>query len=129
MKAGTRIAIALSCALTIGAIAAIPAGASPASAAASKSACSVSPREERNLGADYVYSINVRDLSCDRAKKLVVKFHQCRHDHGGPNGHCAAVEGYSCTEKGLDSSDSFLQAKAKCTKGSKQFKQTFGEFL
>ncbi len=37
------------------------------------------------------------------------------------------VKGYSCNEKKLDSSPQLLQAKAKCEKGSKKFKQTFGE--
>jgi hypothetical protein len=130
MKAGTRVVGALSCALAMLAIAAIPAGASPAKAGTAKSACALSAAEQNgSLGADYVYSLRVQNLDCGKAKRLVKKFHECRHANGGANGHCSAVKGYSCTEKKLDSSPQLLQAKAKCTKGSKTFKQTFGETL
>ena len=130
MKAGISIVGALACVLTVTAIAAIPAGASPAKAATAKSACTLSSAEQNgSLGADYVYSLKVQNLDCGKAKRLVKKFHECRHDNGGANGHCSSVKGYSCTEKKLDSSPQLLQAKAKCEKGSKQFKQTFGETL
>ena len=130
MKAGTRIAAALACGLAALAIAAIPAGADQAKGGAAKSACSLSNAEQNgSLGADYVYSLNVRNLDCGKAKRLVKKFHECRHANGGANGHCSSVKGYSCKEKKLDSSPQLLQAKAKCEKGSKQFKQTFGETL
>ena len=130
MKAGTRIAAGLACALAVTAIVAIPAGADPAKTGAAKSACALSSTEQNgSLGADYVYSLKVRNLDCTKAKRLVKKFHECRHDNGGANGHCSSVKGYSCSEKKLDSSPQLLQAKAKCEKGSKQFKQTFGETL
>ena len=130
MKAGTSIVGTLACVLTVTAIAAIPAGASPAKAATAKSACALSNAEQNgSLGADYVYSLKVQNLDCGKAKRLVKKFHECRHDNGGANGHCSSVKGYSCTEKKLDSSPQLLQAKANCEKGSQQFKQTFGETL
>ncbi len=130
MKAGTRIGAALVSVLAIGAIAAIPAGASPGAGPAAKSGCSLSQDEiNGGLGASYVYSLNVRNLSCDRAKTLVVKFHQCRHDHGGRRGHCNGVKGYQCDEKKGDSSPTLYQASAKCVKGSKKFAQTFGELI
>src|SRR5215217_954952 len=130
MKAGTRIAGALACVLSVTAIAALPAGAEEAQGGAAKSACALSQAEQNgSLGADYVYSLKVRNLDCGKAKKLVKKFHECRHANGGANGHCSGVKGYSCKEKKLDSSPQLLQAKAKCEKGSKQFKQTFGETL
>ncbi len=130
MKAGSRMAGALACALAATAIVAIPAGAEPAKGGAAKSACALTSAERNGaLGADYVYSLRVRNLGCDKAKRLVKKFHACRHDNGGANGHCSGVKGYSCNEKKLDSSPQLLQAKAKCTKGAKKFKQTFGETL
>ena len=130
MKAGTRIAAALACGLAALAIAAIPAGAGQTAGGTAKSACALSQAEQNgSLGADYVYSLRVRNLDCGKAKRLVKKFHECRHAHGGANGHCSGVKGYSCQEKKLDSSPQLLQAKAKCEKGSKQFKQTFGETL
>jgi len=112
----------------IGAIAALPAGAKPAAKGASaKSACSLSTSEQRHLGASYVYTLKVRNLSCDKGKKLVVKYHECRHANGGADGKCNSVKGYSCEEKILDSSPQQFSAKATCKKGSKKFKQTFAE--
>ena len=128
MKAGTKLGAALACALAITAMAAIPAGASHAAkSASSKSACSLSASEQRNLGASYVYTLKVSNLSCDKGKKLVAKYHACRHDNGGADGTCNSVKGYSCKEKVLDSSPQQFSAKAKCEKGSKKFKQTFAE--
>lgn len=126
MKAGTKTMAALAAMLALGAIAAIPAAASGGSA--SKASCSLSPGEQRgDLGADYVYSLKARNLSCDKAKKLVLKFNECRHDNGGATGNCGGVKGYSCKTKKLDSSPGLYQAKAKCEKGSKKFVENFGE--
>lgn len=126
MKAGLRISAALGCALATLAIAAIPATAGSAGARA-RSDCALSTSEQRNLGASYVYTLKVTNLSCEKGKRLVVKFHQCRHDNGGADGNCGSVKGYSCNTNVLDSSPQQFSAKAKCVKGSKKFKQTFAE--
>ena len=129
MKAGIRIGAALGCALAVFAITAIPAGAKPARAggASAKSACTLSASEQRHLGASYVYTLKVTNLSCGKGKKLVLKYHECRHANGGADGTCNSVKGYSCKEKILDQAPTQFSAKAKCEKGSKVFKQTFGE--
>lgn len=129
MKAGTRVGAALTCALAISAIAAIPAGANSAkgAAASGKSACALSAGEQRHLGASYVYTLKVTNLSCEKGKRLVLKYHACRHDNGGADGTCGSVKGYSCNETVLDEAPTQFSAKAKCEKGSKTFKQTFGE--
>ena len=127
MKAGIKLGAVLGCALAIGAIAALPAGAKQAAASSAKAGCALSVNEQRHLGASYVYTLKVRNLSCDKAKRLVKKYHACRHDNGGADGKCNSVKGYSCNEKILDSSPQQFSAKAKCVKGSKQFKQTFAE--
>lgn len=126
MRAGVTSALAVG---VIAAIAAIPAGASGAgsSDAGEKAACALSTSEQQNLGASYVYTLKVTNLSCEKGKKLVLKFHECRHANGGADGTCNSVKGYSCKTKILDESPSQLSAKAKCEKGSKRFKQTFGE--
>ncbi len=130
MKAGTRAGAALACILALTAVAVTGAGAEPAKRGASKADCQLSSAERNgSLGADYVYSLNVRNLGCDKAKRLTKKFHECRHDNGGADGRCGGVKGYSCSQKKLDSSPQLLQAKAKCEEGSKVFKQTFGETL
>jgi hypothetical protein len=127
MKAGTKLGAALVCALAIASFAAAPAGADQATGATAKSGCSLTPNEQRHLGASYVYTLKVRNLSCDKGKKLVKKFHACRHDNGGADGKCNSVKGYSCEQKTLDESPQQLSAKATCKKGSKKFKQTFAE--
>ena len=127
MKASSTLAAALTCAIAICALAAIPAGAKQASGGAAKSGCSLSADEQRHLGASYVYTLKVKNLSCDKGKRLVKKYHACRHDNGGATGKCNSVKGYSCNEKVLDSSPQQFSAKATCKKASKKFKQTFAE--
>ena len=131
MKAGIRTGATLAAALALFAIAvlaAIPAGASSGGGPVSKSACNLSDDEiNGGLGASYVYTLNVRNLGCDKGKKLVKKFHRCRHHNGGANGKCNGIKGYSCNEKVTAKSEHQFSAKAKCTKGSKKFKQTFAE--
>src|SRR5687768_3268586 len=101
MKAGTRFGLAVAMVTAIGALAAMPATAAE-KAGASKADCSLSASEQRNLGASYVYTLKVRNLSCDKAKNLVKKFHECRHNNGGADGNCNGVSGYNCNTKILD---------------------------
>lgn len=126
MKAGTRLGAALVCALAITAVAALPAGASGGSA--SKSSCSLSAAEQGDaLGSSYTYSLKARNVDCGKAKKLVIKLNDCRHDNGGRRGKCNGFKGYSCNQKELDSSPGLYQAKVKCTKGSKKLVVVLGE--
>jgi hypothetical protein len=127
MRAGTRFGIALAAVFATVAIAAIPAGASTKTAPAKLSACPLTNHEIKHLGASYVYTLKVANLSCDKAKGLVKEFHACRHDHGGADGTCNSFSGYSCKEKVTDEAPTQFSAKATCRKGSKKFKQTFGE--
>ena len=129
MRAGTRIAIALTVAAAFAAIALAPAGAgaAPKAEVAKLSSCSLSANDQRHLGASYVYTLKVANLSCDKAKNLVKAYHECRHANGGADGTCSGVSGYSCNEKVLDEAPTQFSAKATCRKGSKKFKQTFGE--
>jgi hypothetical protein len=119
-------------AASIGLVAAAP-GAAAGDAAGSTAAATGAKRDlcytgsRTDLGASYVYTVKARNLGCDRAIKLVKKYHQCRHDHGGWNGHCGGFKGFTCTQKKLDSSPSVLQAKGKCVKGSHKFVNQFQE--
>lgn len=94
-------------------------------AASKRDRCFQGSRDD--LGASYVYKITARNLNCDRAKNLVEQFHKCRHQNGGWNGKCNGFKGFSCSQKKLDSSNTLLQAKGKCTKGSQRFANVFGE--
>jgi hypothetical protein len=121
VKAGITVA-----ALAL-AVVAIGAGSAGASGGAAKSGCPKSDVKSVS-GADYVYKLSAKNLSCSKAASLATKFNECRHDNGGPKGHCGSVSGYQCSQKKLDSSPSLYQAKAKCVNGSKAFKEVFGEF-
>ena len=115
---------------SIGLLAAAPAGAVGGGGAeeagpAKRQVCYTGSRQD--LGASYVYTVKARNLDCERAIKLVKKFHQCRHDNGGWNGKCGGFKGFSCTQKKLDSSPSVLQAKGKCVKGDQKFVNQFQE--
>jgi hypothetical protein len=121
MKAGITLAAIAAVVVALGA------GTASGSAGPAKSGCSKSDVNSVS-GADYVYKLSAKNLSCPKAANLATKFNQCRHDNGGATGNCNSVSGYQCSQKKLDSSPSLYQAKAKCTKGSKAFKEVFGEF-
>ena len=130
MKAGIRIGAALACALAALAIAATTAGADPARGGwgeRRKSGCPLSVSEQRNLGASYVYTLKVKGSSCAKGKKLVLKFHECRHDNGGADGTCRLGQGLQLQHEDPRRVAGAVSAKATCTKGSKKFKQTFAE--
>jgi len=121
MKAATTLAAIAAVVVALGA------GTASAGAGPAKSGC---PKSDVNSvsGADYVYKLSAKNLSCSKAANLASRFNACRHDNGGATGHCNSISGYQCSQKKLDSSPSLYQAKAKCTKGSKAFKEVFGEF-
>jgi hypothetical protein len=132
LRAASRRAVAVAAAVaSIGLVAAAPAGARDAgtgatgSGSAKRELCYSGSRTD--LGASYVYTVKARNLGCDRAIKLVKQYHQCRHDHGGWNGHCGGFKGFSCTQKKIDSSPSVLDAKGKCVKGDQKFVNEFQE--
>jgi hypothetical protein len=61
--------------------------------------CSLSPYQQRHLGASYVTSLSVKGTSCASGRSLVRAFNACRHKSGGARGHCRRrVNGYKCTE-------------------------------
>lgn len=126
MRAGVRIGLVT----VIGALALV-AGASPAAAAGADAAKRASCFSETrtDLGADYVYSLKVRNLGCAKGEKLVIKWQQCRKSNGGDDGSCNGVKGYSCDRKITEESSTQINAKVTCSKGSKLFKHTYGQFV
>jgi hypothetical protein len=126
MEVGMRAG--LTAALAILAIAAIPAGAS--GDATSKAACDLTGAEMGDaLGSSYTYSLKARNVSCDKAKRVLIKVNECRHDNGGRRGSCPGVKGYSCKQKKLDSTNTIYQAQIKCKKGSKKIVAVIGELV
>jgi hypothetical protein len=125
LKAGVIICVAAAALIAIAV--AIPAGASTdGGGPATKSACSLSTDEQFNLvgKGTYITELKARNLGCDKAKNLVVKYHDCRRDHGGRDGHCSGFKDYSCSES-RESAPQQFSAKANCSKGAKKFVHTY----
>lgn len=126
MRAGVRTGLVAAIAAS-----ALIASAGPAVAedgAASKRASCFS-ETRTDLVADYVYSLKVRNVSCAKGEKLVIKWQECRKSNGGDDGDCNGVRGYSCDRKITEESSAQINAKVTCSKGSKLFKHTYGQFV
>ena len=118
MKAGTKIGLALLCALALAAVVA-----APASASAPKRNCDLTFEEGQHLGASYVDPFKVKNTSCSKGEKVIKAFNKCRHDNGGADGRCnSQVEGYSCDEGKRESAPAQYFADVVCKNGSKKVK-------
>ncbi len=96
------------------------------STAAALTSCDINGRQQE-LGASYVTSIDVAKVSCGQAEKVVVAYHRCRLDNGGPGGTCqTAVQGFDCTEGARQSVPGVqFNATADCRKGDAEIKSTY----
>ena len=104
-------------------------GASPIAHAASFAPCDISGQQQ-DLGASYVTSLKVQGVSCAKAEKVIKAYHQCRHQAGGPAGHCDhKVLGFSCKDgRRTGVPNVQYNATAKCRKAtnpSKRLKSTY----
>jgi hypothetical protein len=113
-------------AVTVGALAILPAGAQAADAVASKS-CSLSGKT-RSLGPTYTTSLSVKRVSCSKGESLVKAYYNCRKNNGGKKGRCGGVSGYSCTEKRYDVIPTQFSATATCKKGKKKVVHKYTQF-
>jgi hypothetical protein len=93
---------------------------------AALSTCDINGKQQ-NLGASYVTSIEVAKVSCLQAEKVVVAYHGCRQQNGGPGGTCdTAVMGFDCTEGGRQSVPGVqFNATADCRKGDAEIKSSY----
>ena len=67
-------------------------------AAAALTDCDITGKQQ-NLGASYVTTIQVAQVSCGQAEKVVAAYHACRNKNGGAGGTCESpVVGFTCTE-------------------------------
>ena len=83
--------------------------------------------QETDLGTSYVTSLNVKNTSCGKGKKVVKAFNKCRHKNGGANGKCKSkVKGFKCNE-GKRSGVPGVQynAKVNCKNGGKKVVFTY----
>lgn len=119
-----------SCApLAVCALLLVPAAAqadAPVAKAAKK--CSLKLSEQRNLGATYVVSLSVSDISCSSGKSVVKSYHECRR-RNGKGGKCGGFSGWSCSERRYNKSRLSYDATATCTKGSKKVVQQYQQNL
>jgi hypothetical protein len=83
--------------------------------------------KQQNLGASYVTTIQVANVSCGQAEKVVVAYHGCRRKNGGAGGTCdTAVMGFSCTEGTRQSVPGVqFNATADCRKGDAEIKSAY----
>ena len=89
---------AIAAACLIAALLAPSGGAAPMAHSASFSPCNIDGKQQ-NLGASYVTSLKVQGVSCTKAEKVIVAYHQCRHQSGGPAGMCSdTVLGFKCKD-------------------------------
>ena len=117
-------AAALALAAIIALASAASAGGQPAKAGRS---CHLTPREQRHLGASYVTSLRVVHTSCSNGKRVTKAFHKCRHNAGGPAGHCHhAVRGFHCREHRYDKLPHVqYDSTVTCARGAKRVKSTY----
>ena len=101
-------------------------GSSGNTSSAALTSCDISGKQQ-NLGASYVTSIEVGQVSCAQAEKVVVAYHRCRLQNGGAGGTCkTAVEGFDCTEGSRQSVPGVqYNATVDCHKGDAEIKSTY----
>jgi hypothetical protein len=119
----------LAVAVTVGAVAILPAGAQAASgpqAVVAKS-CSLAGKT-RDLGPTYTTSLSVRNVSCSKGRALVKDYYHCRIDNGGRKARCGGVSGYSCSERRYDVIPTQFSATATCKKGDKKVVHKYTQF-
>jgi hypothetical protein len=96
------------------------------STAAALKSCDIDGKQQ-NLGASYVTSIEVAQVSCGQAEKVVVAYHRCRQQNGGAGGTCATdVAGFTCTEGPRQSVPGVqFNATADCKKGDAEIRSSY----
>jgi hypothetical protein len=101
------------------------------SSPAAMKACSVPQYPDSKLGG-YFTSVQTTNLSCSKARRLVLAYYKCRR-RKGVKGSCSGktVNGLKCTEKRPPESQSALELNAKvtCRKGSKKVVHTYQQNL
>jgi hypothetical protein len=93
---------------------------------ASLSSCDISGRQQ-DLGASYVTTIQVAEVSCRQAEEVVVAYHACRQQNGGAGGSCdTAAMGFECTEGQRQEVPGVqFNATADCRKGDAQIRSSY----
>ena len=98
-------------------------------AASQARTCSLSSKEQRNLGATYVLQLTVTNYTCSNAKTLVKAYHACRRRNGGRDGYCRSVNRFRCTERRFNKSRTQYDSRVTCTRGSRVVKHVYTQFI
>ena len=89
-------------------------------------ACSLSRREQSNLGTTYVYTLRVSGTTCANGKKVVRAYHACRRRNGGRDGRCrSTVFGYRCSERRSNVIRTQYDARAGCKKSGREISHRY----
>jgi hypothetical protein len=93
---------------------------------AALSNCNIDGKQQ-NLGASYVTTIQVANVSCSQAERVVIAYHGCRRKNGGAGGTCdTPVMGFTCTEGPRQSVPGVqFNATADCRKGDAEIKSAY----
>lgn len=94
------------------------AGAATPSATASK-ACHMSLKQQRNAGATYLVSLEVKGVTCPTGLSVENAFQSCRKATAGHRTCQRKVSGYTCRQTILDSSKTQYDARVRCAGGSR----------
>ena len=122
----TLIGISLTAALLAGMVASSASAGGP-QASASATNCTLTSKEQRNLGASYVTSLKVAGTTCGKGKGITLAFNKCRTAGGKPQGKCnRKVGNYTCTEKRYDAVPGVqYSSKVTCAWGKKRVLSTY----
>jgi hypothetical protein len=117
-----RASIALTLVVAVTALGAAPAGAASSSEPTVSAArsCHLSAREQRHLGASYVYRLRVRRTSCRTGKRVARAFGRCRHRHGRAGRCRSRVRGFRCRENRGARSPAQYSSSVRCRRGGKR---------
>jgi hypothetical protein len=121
------ILVALSL-LAFSATAAASSGSDDGPTASAAARCSLSAREQRNLGPTYVTALSVSGTSCATGERVVRAYYRCRIRHGGRRGRCTSrVLGYRCTETRTSIATQF-DARVRCRNGGARVNHSYTQF-
>jgi hypothetical protein len=86
-------------------------------------------RDRRRLGATYVTSLSVTQVSCTKAKRVVKAFNACRRGNGGAAGRCtSSVQGFRCAERRGAAIPTQYSSRVSCRSGARRVRFAYTQF-
>lgn len=126
-----RSSRALTAFVVLGALAVI--GLVGAQAAAAKTRGCKAPSSPAGLKGGYFTELRATNVSCKRARRLVMSYYKCRRKRGGIRGTCnnRTVNGLKCRESRPASLqlDTQINARVTCKKGRRKVRHSYQQNL